>query len=140
MGYDSAGDFYPLLFDALLRPIRSKDGSYTFTWHQLGGVLRAEKIDASATAPTFRVSAAELKAYEGEYPLLEGFALKIFAQNDKLFAQGTGQQPIELTAVAKDVFVSEAVGAEITFERNASGAVVALTLKQGGQTLRGVRR
>ena len=140
MGYDSAADFYALLFDALLRPVRRKDGSYTFTWHQLGGVLRAEKLDATAPAQTFQISVAELKAYEGEYPLLAGFSLKIFVGNDKLFAQGTGQQPIELTPVAKDVFVSEAVGAEITFERNASSAVVALTLKQNGQALRGVRR
>lgn len=44
MGYDSAGDFYPLKFDALLRPKRKADGTYTFTWFQLGGVLEAERI------------------------------------------------------------------------------------------------
>lgn len=30
MGYDSAGDFYPLKFDAVLRPKRNADGTYTF--------------------------------------------------------------------------------------------------------------
>jgi serine-type D-Ala-D-Ala carboxypeptidase/endopeptidase len=44
MGYDSAGDFYPLQFDALLSPKRKPDGTYTFTWHQLGGTLEAERI------------------------------------------------------------------------------------------------
>ena len=44
MGYDSNGDFYPLQFDALLRPKRKADGSYAFIWHQLGAVLEAERI------------------------------------------------------------------------------------------------
>jgi CubicO group peptidase (beta-lactamase class C family) len=43
MGYDSAGDFYPLKFDAVLRPKRNIDGTYTFTWFQLGGVQQAER-------------------------------------------------------------------------------------------------
>ena len=44
MDYDSNGDFYPLRFDALLRPKRQAGGSYAFTWHQLGAVLEAERI------------------------------------------------------------------------------------------------
>jgi serine-type D-Ala-D-Ala carboxypeptidase/endopeptidase len=53
--------------------------------------------------------------------------------------QGTGQGPLEITPVAKDVFVADSVGAEITFERDAKGKVIALTLKQAGQVLRGER-
>jgi serine-type D-Ala-D-Ala carboxypeptidase/endopeptidase len=49
MGYDSAGDFYPRRFDALLRPNRNAGGAYTFTWFQLGGALEAERV--AATAP-----------------------------------------------------------------------------------------
>ena len=48
MGYDSAGDFYPLAFDALLRPKRKADGTYTFTWFQLGGALEAARITPAA--------------------------------------------------------------------------------------------
>jgi len=48
MGYDSAGDFYPLKFDALLRPKRKADGTYAFTWFQLGGAQEVERI---GTAP-----------------------------------------------------------------------------------------
>jgi serine-type D-Ala-D-Ala carboxypeptidase/endopeptidase len=42
--------------------------------------------------------------------------------------------------VERDVFVMDAVGAEIRFERDAAGKVVALTLKQAGQQLRGERK
>src|SRR5262245_5476604 len=48
MGHDSAGDVYPLKFDALLRPKRKADSTYTFVWFQLGGVLEAERISTSA--------------------------------------------------------------------------------------------
>ena len=39
----------------------------------------------------------------------------------KLFVQGTNQVRIEVASVDKDVFVAEPVGAEIDFERDASG-------------------
>ena len=53
MGHDSAGDFYALKFDALLRPKRKADGTYTFDWLQLGGASQAERISTSSnTAPT----------------------------------------------------------------------------------------
>jgi len=141
MGYDSVGDFYALTFDALLRPLRKADGNYTFTWHQGGGIVKAERIDAAPkAASTYQPTAAELKAYEGDYPLTPEFALKVFAEGTRLYVQGTGQGPLEVLPVTKDVFVADSVGAEITFERDVSGKVVALVLKQGGQTLRGVKR
>jgi serine-type D-Ala-D-Ala carboxypeptidase/endopeptidase len=140
MGYDSVGDFYPLRFDALLRPKRKADGTYTFTWFQLGAVLEAERIGAPAPvtgkwAPT----EAELKEYDGSYPLVPTFALRVFSTGAKLFVQGTNQGPLEVESVDKDIFVAERVGAEIDFERDANGKVIALTLKQRGQVLRGER-
>ena len=67
------------------------------------------------------------------------FALRVFSTGAKLFVQGTNQRPFEVASVDKDVFVAESVGAEIDFVRDANGKVVALTLKQRGQVLRGER-
>lgn len=140
MGFDSAGDFYPLQFDALLRPKRKSDGAYTFTWFQLGGALEAERQSAPAPiASKWTPTEAQLKDYEGNYPLAPTFALRVFAQGTKLFVQGTNQGPLEIVPVDKDIFVAESVGAEIDFERDPGGKVIALTLKQGGQVLRGER-
>ena len=62
MGYDSAGDFYPLQFDALVRPKRKADGTYAFTWFQLGGVDEAHGVAARAPVPSKWVpTEAELK-------------------------------------------------------------------------------
>ena len=140
MGYDSAGDFYPLKFDALLRPKRKADGTYTFTWFQLGGAVEAERIGPPvAVASKWTPTEAQLKDYAGSYPLTPRLALRVFSTGAKLFVQGTNQPSLELASVERDVFVAESVGAEIDFERDASDKVVSLTLKQRGQVLRGER-
>ncbi|WP_050044901.1 serine hydrolase [Bradyrhizobium sp. LTSP849] len=140
MGYDSAGDFYPLKFDALLRPKHKADGSYTFTWFQLGGVAEAEQIGTRPVAAKWTPSEEKLKDYIGNYPLTSSFALRIFSTDAKLFVQGTNQRPLELASVERDVFVAESVAAELDFERDANDKVVSLTLKQRGQVLKGERR
>lgn len=140
MGYDSAGDFYPLKFDALLRPKRKADGTYTFTWFQLGGVIEAEPIGTRPVAAKWTPSEEQLKDYIGNYRLTPAFGLRIFSSGSQLFLQGTNQRPLELVSVERDVFVAESVAAEIDFERDANDKVVSLTLKQSGQVLKGERR
>jgi serine-type D-Ala-D-Ala carboxypeptidase/endopeptidase len=140
MGYDSAGDFYPLQFDAVLRPKRKADGTYIFTWFQLGAALEAERISTPAPVVTkWTPTEAQLKEYDGNYPLAPTFALRVFSTGVKLFVQGSNQGPLEVASVDKDIFVAERVGAEIDFERDPNGKVIALTLKQRGQVLRGER-
>ncbi|MEL1265097.1 serine hydrolase [Pseudoxanthomonas putridarboris] len=139
MGYDSAGDFYPLELDAVLRPQRTADG-YAFTWMQMGGATPAKRVDGAARKPALVLDAAKLGEYEGEYPLVPGFSLTVKAAAGTLTVQGTGQPALPVDAAAPDVFVASAVGAEIRFERDAGGKVVALTLLQAGQQLRGERK
>jgi len=141
MGYDSSGDFYPLKFDALLRPKRKADGSYMFTWFQLGGEQEAERIGAPvATGSKWTPTEAQLADYAGGYPLTPNFGLRIFATGAKLFVQGTNQKPLEIVPVERDVFVAESVGAEIDFARDGGDKVIALTLKQRGAVLKGERQ
>jgi serine-type D-Ala-D-Ala carboxypeptidase/endopeptidase len=140
MGYDSAGDFYPLEFDAVLRPKRKADGTYAFTWFQGGGALEAERLGLPmAVASKWTPTEAQLADYVGSYPLMPNFALRVFSNGAKLFVQGTNQRSLELASVERDVFVAESVGAEIDFARDASDKVVSLSLKQRGQVLQGER-
>ena len=97
-------------------------------------------VVAAASAPALKLDAAALRDYEGNYPLMPAFSLAVKAQGDTLTIQGTGQPALPVQAVARDVFVMDAVGAEIRFERDAAGKVIALTLKQAGQQLRGERK
>jgi hypothetical protein len=54
--------------------------------------------------------------------------------------QGTNQRPLKLAPVEQDIFVADSVGAEIDFARDAGGKIVALTLRQNGQVLKGERQ
>ncbi len=140
MGHDDAGDFYPLDFDAVLRPQAKADGSYGFTWLQMGGAMAAVRSDLAPKTAGPGLTPAEMQAYAGDYPLMPQFSLKVFERDGKLFIQGSGQQALATESVAKDVFSVAQAGAEFRFERTANGEVVAVTLLQGGQTLRGEKK
>lgn len=137
MGHDDAGDFFPLELDAVLRPQRRADGSYGFTWAQMGAVLPATRIDLAKQAPV--LSAADLAGYAGHYPLAPGFVLSVREEGGRLLAQATGQGAFPLDAVAEDAFEAAAYGIEIRFLRGGDGQVESLELHQGGQVLRGKR-
>jgi len=142
MEYDSAGEFYPFEFDAILQPRRKVDGTYTFTWYQLGGIHQAERIGATVPAAVRPAPAeAQLKEYEGNYSFSRTLGLRVYASGPKIMVQGTGQAPLEAAPFNKDIFVTEPIGAEIAFERDAGGGkVIALTLYTRGQVVRGEHR
>jgi len=142
MGFDSAGDFYPLLFDAVLRPQRKADGSYAFSWMQMGGVMPARRIEAAGSKVAGNEAAAklsgdELAAYAGTYPLMPGFELTVRAKDGQLHAQATGQGEFALEHESKDRFAAPAFGIEIMFKRDPAGKVTSLELHQAGQVLTG---
>ncbi len=136
MGYDSAGDFYPLEFDATIRPQKKSDGSYALLFLQSGGAFPLKKIDPNAIAKpaVVKPSAEQLQAYVGVYTLTPNFDLKVSVENGSLMAQATGQGAFPLDIKAKDQFSADAYGIEIYFERDANGTVNSLQLLQGGHT------
>jgi serine-type D-Ala-D-Ala carboxypeptidase/endopeptidase len=138
LGYDDRGDFHPLDFDALLKPQKRADGSMAFVWVQMGGEAVARRLDAKTPTPT--LSAGDLQAYVGEYPLMPGVALQVRVENGRLTGQATGQGAFPLEPAAKDAFEFAQAGIVIRFSRDAAGKVVALALEQGGHTLQGQRK
>lgn len=48
MGYDSEGDFFPLAFDAILRPTKRAGGDYSLLLLQGGAAIPLTKIEAKA--------------------------------------------------------------------------------------------
>jgi CubicO group peptidase (beta-lactamase class C family) len=140
MEYDSAGEFYPFEFDAILQPRRKVDGSYTFTWYQLGGIHRAERVGAVVpVAARPSPAEAQFRDYEGSYSFSRTLGLRVYASGLKMMVQGTGQAPQEAAPFKKDVFVTEPIGAEVSFERDTCGKVIGVTLNTRGQVLRGER-
>ncbi|NLA67732.1 MAG: serine hydrolase [Gammaproteobacteria bacterium] len=140
LAYDSAGDFFPLQLDALLKPQRTSDGSFAFTWMQGGAAVPAIRLAEGGTA-TERVAptADALAGYAGDYTLMPGFVLTLRAREGGLSAQATGQGEFALEAAGPDRFEARAHGIEIVFKRGADGAVESLELHQGGNVLTGAR-
>ncbi len=78
-------------------------------------------------------------AYTGRYPLTPAFALDISEVNGALRGQATGQPSFGMRAIAPDRFAIVGVPAEIFFERDGAGKVVALVLHQNGADQRAPR-
>lgn len=77
--------------------------------------------------------AATLARYVGTYQLAPEFALEVTAADGALWAQATGQGKLRLWAEAETEFFLKEVDAQVTFVRDATGAVTSLVLHQNGQ-------
>lgn len=84
-----------------------------------------------------KLAEAKLKEYEGTYPLTDDFAITVKVEGGKLMAQATGQGAYEIFPEKEDHFFYKIVDAQIVFQKDATGKVVALTLFQNGAQLRG---
>lgn len=122
--------------------LHARGGLGSLGLHLLDPKIPLGKPDTaeSAAKPIRILSADELKAYAGEYPLMPNFVLTVRAEAGTLTAQATGQGAFPLAATAKDVFEAPNFGIVVRFQRDAAGKVVALKLDQGGHTLDGKRQ
>lgn len=94
--------------------------------------------EAAGTKP-IALSAEVLRQYAGQYQLAPNAVFDIVAKDDGLHAQLSGQASFPVFASAKDKFFYTVVDAQLDFERDASGKVVALTLHQNGRDQRAPR-
>jgi serine-type D-Ala-D-Ala carboxypeptidase/endopeptidase len=132
LAYDSAGDLYPLEYDAIIRPKKLSNGSYQLTFFQSGGVFPMKRIEQNTASANVAIK-TDLNDYIGQYPLAPGFVLTVSAESGVLKAQATGQGAFPLVHADQDIFTASEHGIEIRFQRNKQGKVDSLNLLQGGQ-------
>lgn len=94
---------------------------------------------AAATPHSVALDATTLANYIGHYQLAPSAVIDITVKDGQPFVQLTGQPAFPLFASAKDKFFLRVVDAQIDFERDAGGKVVALTLHQNGADRRAPR-
>lgn len=104
-------------------------GSEALGFGLLGGKPPQQKVEAVKDAAS----------YVGRYPLSPAFAIDITEVNGALRGQATGQPSFGMRAIAPDRFAIVGLPAEISFERDASGSLVALVLHQNGADQRAPR-
>lgn len=74
-------------------------------------------------------------AYVGVYEIQPGFTLTVSRDGDRLLTQGTGQATVEVFPQSETEFFLTVVDAQITFVKDADGAVTKLVLHQGGRDI-----
>ncbi len=85
------------------------------------------------------VDVDKLKQYAGEYELSPGFTITFSTENNKLFAQATGQNKFEVFAEKEDMFFLKVVEAKVKFIKDEKGVVNKLILYQNGQEVPGLK-
>lgn len=85
------------------------------------------------------MSLTVLHDYVGQYRFSFGAELDVRLQGAQLEAQLTGQPAFPIYASAADKFFYKIIKAQLDFEHDASGRVVAVVLHQNGQDLRAPR-
>jgi serine-type D-Ala-D-Ala carboxypeptidase/endopeptidase len=109
--------------------------------HQ-GGDHPAPKLSASELPPEpkeIEVDAVALGDCVGKYKFDFGALLDVVLKGDHLEAQLGGQPAFPIFASARDEFFYKIVEAQLHFERDATGKVVAVVLHQNGRDMRAPR-
>lgn len=137
-------DWYAFdIADASLRFI-SEDGQVTAVQLIQNGLTQtAPRIvgedDDASTRTAIELDAETLADYLGEYILAPGVSFLIRERNGSLEVRLTGQPFLTIAPRAEDVFFYRDVDAELHFQRDETGRVVALVLHQGGLRQRAER-
>jgi nitroreductase len=76
-----------------------------------------------------------LKTYVGKYELQPGIVITITLEGERMFAQATGQQKVEIFPESKTEFFLKVVDAQITFVKDKDGKVNQLIFHQSGRDL-----
>lgn len=101
--------------------------------------LAAIVFDQKATWPKERkfvtLPVDKLKPLVGEYELRPGFIISISLENENLKLLATGNPKVDLPAESESSFYVQAIDGELSFEKDASGAVTGLKIKQNRGTM-----
>ena len=83
------------------------------------------------------LGADALAAYVGTYQLAPTFAILVTLKDGALYGQATGQPAVRLWPETPSDFFLKEVDAQVSFVRDAQGAVRELVLHQNGQNVKG---
>jgi CubicO group peptidase (beta-lactamase class C family) len=106
--------------------------------HLLDASMPLAPIPARRMAIT--LTPAVLDRLLGEYEIAPTFTITITREGTLLYAQATGQGRLPLLAENDSTFFLTSVDAQVTFTRDAGGAVTGMVLQQNGQNIPGRKK
>lgn len=130
--------FFWKVVEAQITFVRDPDGRVRSAVHKQGGSEFKAPMIQEEGAATIDMSVYD--DYAGEYELALDRVITISRDGDQLFAQLSGQPKFEIFPRSETEFFLKVVVADIVFNRDDSGRVESLTLRQGGIVLKAVRK
>lgn len=133
---ESETKFFLKVVDAQLEFVKDATGAVTHAvMSQNGRNREVRRTSATVSAPPqhkeIDVPAATLARYVGTYQMQPNVEMSITLEGNQLMAQLTGQQKFPVFAEAETLFFFKIVEATLEFQKDASGAVTAVRLRQG---------
>jgi serine-type D-Ala-D-Ala carboxypeptidase/endopeptidase len=107
--------------------------------HLLSGTPIANLAPGIAARPVLARTAAELAPLVGTYELGPSIKLVVTQDGERLFWQINSQPKAELFAQGPDDFFLKSPDAQVTFQRDAAGAVTGLMIHQANRHVPGRR-
>ncbi len=93
------------------------------------------KLDRPAERTAVEVDPAIFEDLAGEYQLQPGFVITVTSDEDKIYAQATGQPRFEIFAESETEYFLKVVDARITFVKDENGSYSKLILHQNGRDM-----
>ena len=133
---ESETKFFLKVVDAQVEFIKDASGAVTHAvMHQNGRDREVKRTSATvAPSPTHKeitVPASTLARYVGTYQMQPNVELSITLDGNQLMAQLTGQPKFPVFAESETLFFFKIVEATLEFQKEASGSVTAVRLRQG---------
>ena len=127
----SEHEFFWKIVDARIKFIPDNNGAMNEAiLFQNGQELKAKRLPEEKIV---QINAAILDNYVGKYKLNDKIVVNVTKENNKLFAQPTNQDKVEMLALSETDFIIMEINAKITFVKDQSGKVTMFKLKMNGR-------
>jgi CubicO group peptidase (beta-lactamase class C family) len=103
--------------------------------NDLSAIALGEKPEEAKARTEIKLDPKVYDSYVGQYELTSGFTITVTKEEDRLFAQMTGQDKFELFPESEKDYFLKVVDAQVTFVKNDKGEVTQLVLHQGGRNM-----
>jgi CubicO group peptidase (beta-lactamase class C family) len=128
--------FFYKIADARIEFVSNEKGEVTeIIFEQNGIKMVAKNIKYKEEKVMATVDPKIYDEYVGEYELIPGMSIAITKENNRIYAQVTGQDKYEIFPMSEKDYFYKVVDAEISFVKDEKGQVTNLVLHQNGQDM-----
>ena len=106
----------------------------------IDAILYNQPLNFVVSRKEIKLSENFLKQYEGNYAINDDFSFEVFVKDSTLFAQLSGQSPIELNAETENSFFVKKVDVQFEFIKNNEMKIVKMIVFQNGNKMEAIKK